>query len=121
MFFCSLLPITKTPNGTQDRAKSALESAHQAYGMSATDLALQTSSRSRSRRGRGRFSAVANGDGMDTSGPSPRNADGDLICFGDLGDSDAQRLRSVFPAPASSVGSAVSCKPIYRFRGNVFA
>eukprot|EP00903_Cladosiphon_okamuranus_P017880 g16453.t1 len=94
-----------------DHAKSALKSAQQAYGISATDLALQASARSLSRRGRGRFPAVANGDGSASQGLSPRSPGGDLISFEDLEDSDAQRLRSVFPAPASSVGSMRSPSP----------
>lgn len=77
--------------------------------MSATELAFQASSRSGGRgRGRGRFSAVANGADGGGQGTSPGSPGGDLISFEDLEDSDAQRLRSVFPAPASSVGSAVS-------------
>ena len=92
----------------QDRAKAALKSAQLAYGMSATEFAVQSSSRSRSRRGRGRFSAVANAVDGNAQGPSPGSPGGDLISFEDLEDSDAQRLRSVFPAPASSVGSPVS-------------
>lgn len=87
--------------------KAALKSVHQAYGMSATELAFQASSRSGG-RGRGRFSAVANGADGGGQGTSPGSPGGDLISFEDLEDSDAQRLRSVFPAPASSVGSVVS-------------
>ena len=72
--------------------------------MSAGDL--DPSCRNRSGRGRGHFSAVANVAG-DAQGLTPRSDGEDLISFEDLGDADPQRLRSVFPAPASSVGSAV--------------
>lgn len=76
--------------------------------MSAGDLGGPAGRGGRSGRGRGHFSAVANVAGSDQEGLTPRSPGGDLISFDDLGDSDAQRLRSVFPAPASSVGSSVS-------------
>lgn len=76
--------------------------------MSAGDLGGPACRGGRSGRGRGYFSAVANMAGSDQEGRTPRSPGGDLISFDDLGDADTQRLRSVCPAPASSVGSSVS-------------
>ncbi|CAM9252509.1 unnamed protein product, partial [Hapterophycus canaliculatus] len=83
----------------QDRAKAALDSACQAYGMSATDFDFQQSQGGGRRSlsgGRGRFSAIANMPSGD-----------DLISFeGDSRDDVGGRPRSPSPASASSEGSA---------------